>query len=232
MSSQQIKKTPGIIIQLLIVLVLLPLLPLLISRRWDWWEAWVYAAISILGFIISRALAARRNPGLLRERAQSMQQENTEPWDRLLAPLVALGSVFISVAAALDKLFAWSPDISIPVEVVALLAILAGYVIGTYALMENRFFSGVVRIQSDRGHAVVSSGPYSWVRHPGYAGVLLTYLAMPFFLDSLWAVIPAILVLMALVIRTSLEDRTLQEKLDGYREYAARVRYRLVPGIW
>lgn len=161
-----------------------------------------------------------------------MQQKNIEPWDRPLAPLVALGSGFIVVVAGFDKLYAWSLDNNLALELVSLLLILAGYAIGTYALMENRFFSGVVRIQNDRGQVVVSSGPYAWVRHPGYAGVLLAYIGMPFFLDSLWAVLPAIFSVIALVIRTALEDRTLQQRLEGYPEYAQHVRYRLLPGIW
>jgi protein-S-isoprenylcysteine O-methyltransferase Ste14 len=99
-------------------------------------------------------------------------------------------------------------------------------------LIENRFFSGMVRIQTDRGHHVISSGPYRWVRHPGYTGALLTYLATPIFLDSLWAFFPVLLLTMVLVIRTRLEDRTLHQKLDGYRDYASRVRYRLLPGVW
>ena len=98
--------------------------------------------------------------------------------------------------------------------------------------MENRFFSGMVRIQTERGHHVVSSGPYGWIRHPGYAGALLTYLATPFFLDSRWALLPAMFITIVLIIRTSLEDQTLQNELEGYRAYAERVRYRLMPGVW
>jgi protein-S-isoprenylcysteine O-methyltransferase Ste14 len=90
----------------------------------------------------------------------------------------------------------------------------------------------MVRIQTERGHQVVSSGPYRWLRHPGYAGALLTYLATPFFLDSRWALLAALFLTVVLVIRTSLEDRTLQEELTGYREYAGRVRFRLLPGVW
>ncbi len=119
-----------------------------------------------------------------------------------------------------------------PVKILALVSILAGYVLGSYALIANRYFSGMVRIQTDRDHQVVSTGPYRWLRHPGYAGALLTYLATPIFLDSLWAFLPAILITIVLVIRTNLEDETLQTELAGYREYAGRVRSRLLPGVW
>jgi protein-S-isoprenylcysteine O-methyltransferase Ste14 len=107
-----------------------------------------------------------------------------------------------------------------------------GYSLGTWATLVNRFFSAVVRIQRDRGHTVVSSGPYRLIRHPGYAGAVVTSLATPLLLGSLWALIPAVLAVCTLIIRTALEDRTLQEELEGYHDYTARVRYRLLPGVW
>ena len=224
--------TPRVILQMLFFIVVIPFLPLLISWRWDWWEAWIYAITSIVGFAISRALAARRHPDLLAERARFMQQEDTKPWDKRLAPLLGLGGVLVLLVAGLDKLFGWSPAFSGLVKILALAVILAGYALGSYALIANRFFSGTVRIQTERGHHVVSSGPYRWLRHPGYAAALLTYLAIPFFLDSRWAFLPTLFVMAILVIRTALEDRTLQAELPGYRDYAGRVRYRLLPGVW
>jgi protein-S-isoprenylcysteine O-methyltransferase Ste14 len=211
--------------------VVVPMLPLLISRHWDWWEAWVFAAVSILGFAASRLLAARRHPDLLVERARSMRHTNVKSWDKVLARLVGFGGAAVPIVAGVDALigvsvFAW------PLKVAALVVLLAGYVLSSAALIENRFFSGVVRIQHDRGHYVVSSGPYGWVRHPGYAGGLLMYLAVPFFLDSWWAGVPSLFLMVALVARTRLEDVTLMEELPGYRVYAQRVPYRLVPGAW
>ena len=232
MNNQQRTISPCVIVPMLFFVVVVPFLPLLISWRWDWWEAWVYAIICILGFAISRMLAARRHPDLLAERARFMQHENAKPWDKLLAPLVGLGGGLVPLVAGLDALFDWSPTFSLPVKIVSLVIILAGYALGSYALIENRFFSGMVRIQTDRGHQVVSSGPYRWMRHPGYAGALLTYLATPLFLDSRWAFLPAVFFTILLVIRTGLEDRVLQDELEGYRDYARRVRYRLLPGVW
>lgn len=218
--------------QAFIFVVLIPFLPLLISGQWDWWEAWLYAAITILGFISSRLLAARRHPDLLVERARSMSLQDARPWDRKLAPLVALGGALLPLAAGLEARFSDRAPFSLPVKVVALLAILSGYLLASYALYENRYFSGVVRIQRERGHQVVSSGPYRWIRHPGYAGGILTYLATPFFLDSRWALLPALVLTILLCVRTRLEDRTLQDELTGYRDYAHKVRFRLLPGIW
>jgi len=232
MENQSNTISPRAVLLMLFFIVVIPFLPLLISRQWDWWEAWVYAIIGIFGFAISRILAARRHPDLLAERARFLQHEDAKPWDKYLSPLVGLGGGLIPLIAGLDALFDLSPTFSLPVKILALVSILAGYALGSYALIENRFFSGMVRIQTDRGHQVVSSGPYRWVRHPGYAGALLTYLATPYFLDSRWAFLPVVFITIVLVIRTNLEDKVLQDELEGYRDYARRVRYRLLPGVW
>lgn len=232
MSTQRQLNVTRVIVQVLLVVVLIPLLPLFISWQWDWWEAWIYAFVNIAGFVISRLLAAKRHPDILAERARMTQHEDAKSWDKFLAPVLALGFVFISVVAGLDARFGWTMGLSLAVELAALLVLLIGWWLGSYALIENRYFSGVVRIQRDRDHHVVSSGPYRWMRHPGYAGALLTYLATPLFLGSLWALIPAILLVIGFVIRTRLEDVTLQAELEGYRDYAEHVRYRLLPGVW
>jgi len=161
-----------------------------------------------------------------------MKNENVFNWDKILAPLAGFGGGLITLVVGLDKLLNWSPAFGIPIKIIALAVILAGYIWGSYALIQNRFFSGMVRIQSDRGHQVITGGPYRWMRHPGYAGAIWTYLATPLFLDSVWAFIPAVLIVIVLVIRTSLEDKVLQVELEGYSEYADKVRYRLFPGVW
>lgn len=232
MSDTKRTFTLKVVVQLLIVVVLMPMLPLFISGAWNWREAWVYAVTATLGFVLSRWLAAKRHPDILRERARSMELQDAKSWDRFLAPIMGLGSVVILIVAGLDKLFGWTSPFSLPIKGAAFVVILLGYVLGTWALMENRFFSGVVRIQTDRGHQVVTTGPYRFIRHPGYVGVLWTYLALPFFLDSLWALIPAVLTLAASILRTALEDNTLQAELPGYKEYAQKTKYRLFPGIW
>jgi protein-S-isoprenylcysteine O-methyltransferase Ste14 len=231
-STQSKLSIPAVVVQLLLVVVIIPGLPLLVAWRWDWWEAWVYLAVGALGFIISRALALRRHPDLLVERTRSFSHADTKPWDRVLAPVVAVGSALIPLMAGVQMRVAAQAEFGLPVMLLSLAGLLGGYSLGTYALLENRFFSGTVRIQSERGHHVVSGGPYAWVRHPSYAGTLLAYLAAPLWLDSTWALVAAMLLAAALIVRTALEDRTLQDELPGYRDYAARVRYRLVPGVW
>jgi protein-S-isoprenylcysteine O-methyltransferase Ste14 len=232
MDNQRKSLTPRLVIILLLFIIVIPFLPLLISWSWDWWEAWVFGFISVLGYTISRAMAAKRNPDLITERAQFMKNENVFNWDKILAPLAGFGGGLITLVVGLDKLLNWSPTFSILIKIIALALIITGYIWGSYALIQNRFFSGMVRIQSDRGHQVITSGPYRWMRHPGYAGAILTYLATPLFLDSEWAFIPAVFLVIVLVIRTSLEDKVLQVELEGYSEYAEKVRYRLFPGVW
>jgi protein-S-isoprenylcysteine O-methyltransferase Ste14 len=232
METKKNSLSAGTLVKMILFVLIMPFITLLISWKWDWWEAWVYGLISVLGFIISRRLAVQRNPDILEERASYGKQEDTQPWDKILSPLVALGGMFILIVAGLDMLFRWPPEFSLPVKLIALTAVVASYALGAYALIENRYFSGVVRLQTDRGHKVVSGGPYRWMRHPGYASAALTYLAAPFLLDSAWALIPAVILVILLVIRTRLEDGFLQQNLDGYADYAKRTRFRLIPGIW
>jgi protein-S-isoprenylcysteine O-methyltransferase Ste14 len=136
------------------------------------------------------------------------------------------------VVAGLDHRFEWSPHFPSWLNILGLVLASAGYGFAGWALLENRFFSAVVRIQSERGHAVCDTGPYKIIRHPGYSGSLLPPFAMALALDSVWTLIPATAAVVIAVVRTSLEDRTLQKELPGYREYADRVRYRLIPGIY
>jgi len=232
MNNQHKTLSLRIVVQLLFLVVLMPFLPLLISWRWEWWEAWVYAIISILGFAISRMLLAQRHPDLLAERIRFLQHHNDKRWDRILAPLVGLGCGLVPMVAGLDARFGWSPSITQSMKILSLVILLAGYFLGSYALLENRFFSYLVRIQAERAHQVVSSGPYRWIRHPGYAGLLLANLATPAFLDSRWAFLSVGFLMVVLVIRTALEDRFLQDELAGYADYARRIRYRLLPGVW
>ena len=232
--SDQKKSIPmSTIIQMLVFIILVPFLPILITWNWGWLEAWIYALFGIFGFIISRILAARRHPDLLAERAKFTQHDDIKSWDKILSRLVGLGGAIMPLMAALDVRDGWSGfQFNWAWKVIAILIILLGYVIGTWTLMENRFFSGVVRIQKERGHHVVDGGPYRWVRHPGYVGGLLAAFGTPILLDSLWTFGVVAIYTAILVLRTSLEDRTLQAELDGYADYAQRTRYRLLPGIW
>ncbi|TKJ29510.1 MAG: isoprenylcysteine carboxyl methyltransferase [Chloroflexi bacterium B3_Chlor] len=200
------------------------------SGRLDWWMAWVYLGIQVVGVGVNSFVLMRISPELIAERAEV--GAGTKGWDRILASLWGLMSLATLLIAGLDMRFGWSPEISPAVQVVALVLVVLGFSFSSWAMLSNAFFSGAVRIQEERGHTVCSSGPYRFVRHPGYAGWTLSGIALTLMLGSLWAVIPAVLAAIALVVRSAFEDKMLQEELDGYSDYAQRVRYRLVPGLW
>jgi protein-S-isoprenylcysteine O-methyltransferase Ste14 len=205
----------------------------LAAGRWDWGMGWAYVGLTLVFTVGTRALIALKDPELLAERSQYREKEDIKAWDRYLVPLVALyGPLAMLITAGLDERWNGSPPIARTLQLVATLVVIVGYGGASWAMLVNRFFAAVVRIQKERGHAVVTHGPYRLVRHPGYAGAALGYLATPIMLGSLWALIPSALTVAGLVVRTALEDRTLHEELDGYPEYARRTRYRLLPGVW
>ena len=220
-------------IGLIAVYLFIPLVLFVCGGDFGWWQAWVYSLLIVAAGVGGRILAERRHPGLTAERQNIEKLQDAKAWDKVLAPLMALSVVFpLVIVAGLDHRFGWSPVFPLWLIVLGFILIALGYAFASWALVENRFFSSVVRIQADRGHVVCDSGPYRIVRHPGYAGNILSLLGIVLALGSLWTLIPAAVALVIAVIRTALEDRTLQEELPGYRDYARRVRYRLIPGIY
>lgn len=219
-------------IALALYAILVPALPILISGRLHWWQAWAFVALTTLGVVLSRVGVWITHPDLLEERSRSMMRQDVAPYDRVLAPFVALGGISIPILAGLDARAGRTWLLPMSAEVVAALAIALGYGIGAWAMWVNRFFSGTMRIQTERGHVVVDTGPYHWVRHPGYLGGIVVYAAAPFLLGSPTSIVAAIVLLVALVLRTHLEDNQLKADLPGYREYAARTPFRLIPSIW
>ena len=128
-------------------------------------------------------------------------------------------------SAGLPPLPGWIPF-------TALVVLALATILGDWAFIENQFFSGTVRIQTERGHHVIDTGPYRYVRHPGYVSAIWTFLAIPPFFGSLWGLIPAIITFALFILRTALEDKTLQEELPGYKEFTQRTSFRLLPGVW
>jgi len=217
---------------LLTTVVMLSIL-FLAAGRLDWWEAWAYAAMTMVLLISSRLTLLLKNPELALERVEAASHENVKTWDKVLMPVTAIiGPVVSWIIAGLDLRFGWSPDLPDSIQIIALGVIFLGSGIGSWAMIVNRFFSSHVRIQTDRGHTVISGGPYKLVRHPGYASNILAWIAAPIFFSSYWVIFPAVLVIIISIIRTAWEDQTLQDELPGYSEYAGRVKYRLFPGVW
>jgi len=220
-------------IGLVVVYLSIPLVLLVCGGDFGWWQAWVYSLLIVAAGIGGRIWAERRHPGLLAERQNIESIQGAKAWDKVLAPLMALSVGFpLVIVAGLDHRYGWSPEFPLWLIVLGFILISLGYAFAAWALAENRFFSSVVRIQTDRGHEVCDSGPYRIVRHPGYAGNILPLLGIVLALGSVWTLIPAAVALIIAVIRTVLEDQTLQEELPGYRDYARRVHYRLIPGIY
>ena len=239
MSEQAVSETenkavsPRQWIRLVVVYSLIPLILFLCSGDIDWWQGWLYALLILCAGIGGRVWAEQRHPGITSERQNKTSFKNAKSWDKVLAPLMAVSLVFpMVIVAGLDHRYHWSPEFPLWLIVVGFILILFGYTFASWALAENRFFSGVVRIQTDRGHVVCDSGPYQFVRHPGYAGNILPLFGIVLGLGSIWTLIPAVVALIITVIRTKLEDRVLHEELHGYGEYAKRVRFRLIPGIF
>lgn len=215
------------------VYLLIPLILFICGGEIFWWQAWLYSLLVFGAGVGGRMRAERRHPGLMAERQNIENIRNAEPWDRVLAPLMAVSIGFpMVVVAGLDQRNNWSPEFPLWLTVLGFLMISAGYGFAAWALVENRFFSSVVRIQKDRGHVVCDTGPYRYVRHPGYAGNIPPLFGIVLALGSVWALIPAVFALGITVIRTVLEDRALQEDLPGYKDYARRVHFRLLPGVW
>lgn len=195
-----------------------------------WVEGWVYI-LSYLAFIaLNAALILPKGAGLVAERSRI--GAGAKSWDLRFSGLIPILGAAILLVAGLDERFSWSTGFKAWLQWLGVALIVPAYLLFSSAMAANRFFSSVVRIQADRGHTVISSGPYRFIRHPGYAGNGLSSLGICLLLASWWSFIPAFLLLVVLVWRTSLEDRTLQAELPGYSDYARRVRYRLLPGIW
>jgi protein-S-isoprenylcysteine O-methyltransferase Ste14 len=215
------------ILQVVITYLILAAILFVSAGRLNWIWAWIYLGLGLGILIINFAVLPTE---LIAERGQP--GDNVKRWDRVLTILAGLPTLGAPIVAGLDKRFGWSPQLVPAIHLVGLTFFVLGQGLFSWAMASNKYFSTAVRIQLDRGHTVATGGPYRYVRHPGYTGYIVSFFGMSLALGSLWAIIPAVLVACFLVVRTALEDRTLQDELSGYRDYAQQVRYCLLPGIW
>jgi len=205
----------------------------LAAGRLDWLWGWFFIGLTAIFLASHVVLLVPINPDLLVERAGGLRQEGGKRWDRWLAALA--GGVFPIASwyvAGLDLRFAWSSPKPLAVHLIGMGAVILGFALFMWAMVSNAYFSEVVRIQKDRGHKVATEGPYRFVRHPGYTGAILSFLGSPLLLGSWWAFIPTAIGIGGYVLRTALEDKTLQLELEGYQAYTEQVHYRLIPGVW
>ena len=153
-------------------------------------------------------------------------------WDRIIIGIYWVMIPVFLFTAALDAGRQMNFVTPTPIKIIAWVLIVAGYALGFWSGIANEYLSSFVRIQEDRGHQVSQAGPYRFIRHPMYAGNIISYPLVAIFLNSLWALIPAAIIMVLFIVRTHLEDITLQRELDGYLEYTKIVKYRLLPYVW
>lgn len=225
--SQDVRRR---LVQVAVQTVLIAVILFLSAGRLDWVMAWVYMGLYLAAIIANAIILLPRSPEMIAERGKV--KADAKGWDLKFGKIYLVVWLATYVTTGLNVRYGWLPEIPVTVVVIATVFYLIGSVLFVWAMASNRFFSAVVRIQKDRGHTVETGGPYHFVRHPGYAGLVISTIATPLMLGSLWALVPGVLAAGALIVRTALEDKTLHEELDGYHDYARQTRYRLLPGVW
>lgn len=211
----------------------IPALVFLAAGTTDWPWGWVFAIVHFLCWGWMSLALARWNPELLNARGKRRKDlTGTKTWDWVMLSLYGIIVLVQPIVAGLDFRYVWSTPVNTTVYILGNLLFIVSYGVLISAMVSNRNFEGTVRIQEQRGHQVASSGPYRYVRHPGYVGVILSMIALPVALGTWAAFIPGLIGVAVFFIRTALEDRTLQAELPGYTDFAQRTRYRLIPGVW
>ena len=229
--------TPGLnregkrgVIKGFIRLALFLVLLLVSAGRLDWAAAWLLAAVQTSVHAASVLLLVRLDPELLNHRNRA--QANTEKPDRLLLALIFACYYLTLIVAGLDAGRHQWTGLPLSARLAGAALLVAGAALITWAMAVNTHFEGTVRIQKERNHQVCQAGPYRIVRHPGYTGMILTFLGTPLLLGSCWALVPTFLTVALSAVRTAFEDQTLRRGLEGYPEYARQTKYRLLPHLW
>jgi protein-S-isoprenylcysteine O-methyltransferase Ste14 len=216
-----IRETMGIVIAGVILF--------LCAGRWDWLWGWA-TVVTLALWVGATALAViPTHPALLAERTRP---RGGKAWDTAIMSIVGIIMIAVYVVGGLDVRYGWTISFPMAAQIAGVILAVLGYALVVWATASNAFFSLIVRIQKERGHTVATGGPYQFVRHPGYVGIILAYVGTPIMLGSWWAIVIGVVTALLMIVRTALEDKTLLKELDGYRDYAARVRYRLLPGVW
>ncbi|MBW2241121.1 MAG: isoprenylcysteine carboxylmethyltransferase family protein [Deltaproteobacteria bacterium] len=201
----------------------------LMAPRFEWTLGWIYVGIVVVTYATNLACVLRWNSVLIRRRARL--GKGTKAWDAVW--LLLFGPAVIAVyVVAVQDLRSEGSNAPGAAWLLGLALFVPGWALAIWSMVVNPFFEKTVRIQTDQGHHVIDTGPYAYVRHPGYVGFVAWMVSTPLMLGSTSAWVPALLAVLLLVIRTVLEDRTLRAELPGYAEYAARVRFRLIPRVW
>lgn len=214
----------------LFVLLILMVVLFWSAGRIDYWQGWALFLLILIRISVGSKIIPHKTE-LIKERINP--GPGTKRWDIIIRAFLIPVSLAMLIIAPLDAgRFNWSIPFPVSVYAASYLIFILSLIIGLWAVRVNKFFSSVVRIQTDRSHVVVDGGPYRFVRHPGYTGMILMFISLPLMLGSLWAMIPTGIDVILIIIRTYLEDITLQKELRGYKDYVIKIKFRLVPGIW
>ncbi|MGI9534164.1 MAG: methyltransferase family protein [Thermodesulfobacteriota bacterium] len=230
LNNKIIKLTIKSIIWGIITFLCLGVLIFLSVGTINWVNGWIFIITFFITVCINFIVLIKINPEVIEERSRLPKE--TKKWDLIL---MSAGSVFIIaplVVAGLDERYNWSALYSKWWIFLGIIMFITGDFIILWAMAVNKWFSKVVAIQTERGHEVITTGPYRYIRHPGYIGWVLMWVGIPLILDSLWAFVPIAATIVIIVIRTTWEDNTLKTELPGYVEYASKVKFKLIPGVW
>lgn len=217
------------IFQVLITLVIVIVFVFIFAGRITFLWGWVYLAVSLLALTFGAMYVLQCNPQAINERGRPA--EGQKSWDKIFIPVYSVFYASTYILSGLDARFGWS-SVPIWLHLVGLVFTLASGALTYAAMAHNKYLSMYVQVAQDRGHRVATSGPYRYVRHPMYVSLVISWPALALLLGSYWALIPGLVASGLIVVRTALEDRTLQAELPGYAEYSHQVRFRLLPGVW
>jgi len=216
--------------QVLFSLILMAGLFFYFAGTTDLPRVWFFFGLYLVSLVANMTIFLKYNPEVVQARGEMLKGE-MKWWDKVYAWLYIILMFALPAVSGLDVKSQAAP-LGIEYYILGIILFIASWTFTSWALVVNKFFEGSVRIQKERGHKVITTGPYAIIRHPGYAGMIVLYVSMPLGLGSLYGLIPAILLAGAFVFRTHFEDEMLREELKGYKEYCRKVRYRLVPGVW
>jgi protein-S-isoprenylcysteine O-methyltransferase Ste14 len=200
------------------------------AGRMNYTQGWIFLSINILSTLMNY-FTIHKNSELINER--SNLGDGIKSWDKILLGLSAVVYLVIIVIAGLDSgRFQWTKNFNWIISMSGVIIMLIGQIIFLTARSQNNFFSSVVRIQKERGHVVCDDGLYRVLRHPGYLGMILSMMSLPLITVSLWSIIPTLIAIILLIIRTILEDKTLINELNGYIDYTKKTPFKLIPLVW
>ncbi len=215
------------LIQVFLTLIIQGLILFMAAGTIYWQWAWILLLLGVAMLAINFFVMP---PELIEERGR--RKKDAKKWDRVLTSVNIIPTILLYVSSGLDYRFGWTGSINPIINVIGLVLTFSGSMLFTWSMISNRYFSTLVRLQFDRQHSVATAGPYKYIRHPGYVGYMVMSIATPIALGTLWALVFSGVTCLLFILRTFLEDDMLRKELEGYADYAEKVRYRLVPPIW